>query len=75
MTWQWTANRMSPHRISNPHHARLETQAPRVTPQPKPTRGGGLGIFPQPTPQPKPHSLNYLDILKVSNSKPVENYV
>ncbi|MFS7954925.1 hypothetical protein Hanom_Chr07g00636381 [Helianthus anomalus] len=36
MTWRWTANRRPPHRISSPPHARLQTQAPRTTPQPKP---------------------------------------
>ncbi|MFS7939562.1 hypothetical protein Hanom_Chr05g00453241 [Helianthus anomalus] len=39
-----------PCQLAPPPHARLETQAPRATPQPKPTRGGGLGVFPQPTP-------------------------
>ncbi|MFS7998350.1 hypothetical protein Hanom_Chr12g01152671 [Helianthus anomalus] len=52
MTCRWTANRRPPHRISGPPHVRLQTQAPRATPQPKPTRGGGLGVFPQP----KPHT-------------------
>ncbi|MFS7932366.1 hypothetical protein Hanom_Chr04g00367031 [Helianthus anomalus] len=50
MTWRWTTNRRPPHRISRPPHARLQTQAPRATPQPKPTRGGGLSVFPLPTP-------------------------
>ncbi|MFS7984612.1 hypothetical protein Hanom_Chr11g00988521 [Helianthus anomalus] len=46
------ANRRPPAQMSRPAHARLQTQATRATPQPKPTRGGGLGVFPQP----KPHT-------------------
>ncbi|MFS8026162.1 hypothetical protein Hanom_Chr16g01483661 [Helianthus anomalus] len=53
LVWSFTARHVS---MSRPPHARLETQAPRATPQPKPTRGGGLGVFPQPTPQPKLHT-------------------
>ncbi|MFS7918457.1 hypothetical protein Hanom_Chr03g00201281 [Helianthus anomalus] len=41
-----------PCQLAFPTHARLETQAPRATPQPKPTWGGGLSVFPQP----KPHT-------------------
>ncbi|MFS7940853.1 hypothetical protein Hanom_Chr05g00469191 [Helianthus anomalus] len=55
MTWRWTTNRRPPHRISSPPYARLQTQAPRATPQPKPTRSGGFGVFPQPKPH-TPHS-------------------
>ncbi|KAJ0456130.1 hypothetical protein HanIR_Chr15g0758941 [Helianthus annuus] len=48
-----------------PPHTQLESQAPRATPQPKPTRDFGLGVFPQPkphTPWPK-HIFNFkLDI-------------
>ncbi|MFS7893718.1 hypothetical protein Hanom_Chr03g00245291 [Helianthus anomalus] len=52
MTWRWTANNRPPYRISSPPHARIQTQAPRATLQPKPTRGDGLSVFPQP----KPHT-------------------
>ncbi|KAJ0599487.1 hypothetical protein HanIR_Chr03g0105421 [Helianthus annuus] len=34
----------------------LKAKPQGATPQPKPTRGGGLGVLPQPTPQPKPHN-------------------
>ncbi|MFS7939035.1 hypothetical protein Hanom_Chr05g00446901 [Helianthus anomalus] len=54
-----SANKRPPARMSRQPHAGLETQAPRAMPQPKPTRNGGLGVFPQPKPQapsPKPHT-------------------
>ncbi|MFS7904688.1 hypothetical protein Hanom_Chr01g00039041 [Helianthus anomalus] len=58
-----SANRRQPAKMSPSPHARLETQAPRATPQPKPTRDGGLSIFPQPTPKPPPHTpQSYLSV-------------
>ncbi|KAJ0827010.1 hypothetical protein HanRHA438_Chr17g0820821 [Helianthus annuus] len=63
MTWRWTANRRPPHRISSPSHARLQTQALRVTPQPKPTQGGGLGVFLQPNPTHAPTQAPYPIVL------------
>ncbi|MFS7958240.1 hypothetical protein Hanom_Chr07g00675901 [Helianthus anomalus] len=54
-----SANGTKPARMSRPPHARFETQAPRATPQPKPTRGGVLCIFPQPTPH-TPRSNRFL---------------
>ncbi|MFS7970690.1 hypothetical protein Hanom_Chr09g00823901 [Helianthus anomalus] len=54
MTWRGERMGGSQLGLSRPSHARLESQAPRATPQLKPTRGGGLGIYPQPTPQRNP---------------------
>ncbi|MFS7910116.1 hypothetical protein Hanom_Chr02g00102511 [Helianthus anomalus] len=50
---------IQPTRMAKPPHARLETHAPRATPKPMPTRGGGLGVFPLPTPKLPPRSLTW----------------
>ncbi|MFS7994036.1 hypothetical protein Hanom_Chr12g01101141 [Helianthus anomalus] len=34
----------------------LKPKPQGATPQPKPTRGGDLGVLPQPTPKPPPHT-------------------